>query len=113
MSRRDRELLAQALRQVEALVNQIETERAAEREYIEALERRHSEHVERLLAFMTTPDQALLYARQRELEVDEFVRKTGGSEFDELPVGQARRFAREELAARGVSDDEIAAARSS
>jgi hypothetical protein len=113
MSRRDRELLAQALRQVEALVNQIETERPGRARLHRGARATHSEHVERLLAFMTTPDQALLYARQRELEVDEFVRKTGGSEFDELPVGQARRFARDELAARGVSDDEIAAARSS
>jgi hypothetical protein len=113
MSRRDRELLAKALEQIEALGAQLESERQAERAFIERLQAEHGEQIERLVGFITSPDQALLYARQRELEVDEFVRKTGGSEFDELPVGQARRFARDELAARGVSDDEIAAARSS
>lgn len=114
MRKSERQAFDRALEQLERLTIQWADERRAERDFIEKLQAEHAREIERLVGFITSPDQALFYSRARDLEqADDFVRKTGGGEFDELPVGQSearQRFIRSELDARGISDAEIAAA---
>jgi hypothetical protein len=76
---------------------------------------RYDQRLDTLLSFITSPEQAALYARARELEVgyeDAPVVKGGGPD-DEPTLGQKRNLVMSELARRGISAEEIADAEAS
>lgn len=82
-------------------------------EKIEAQSRRHDVRVDSLLGFITSPENAQLYARARELELESDLvgRPPPRGPDEELTLGQLKaRDAGEELVRRGITQEEIEAA---
>ena len=120
----NRELVGELGRMSQALVDARDHEARAviaahehEAQTLQKERERADVRVDSLLGFIMKPDEALLYARARELEMlaaedAAAVRVTGGGEFDEPSRDQAAReaaamAATRELAKRGVTAVEI------